>query len=241
MRLLLGLAIVALLAVLPVLPAARADDPLQGVDLARLGRDDRRDVREVQAAPTAACEVREAVRCRAGVYRFLLGRLPLAARAAEALNLEGTGRYLVEDAGAGRFTIDDRAGATAECSRAWDEEGLLVVVARGRLDVPVLPRILGTGVIVVRYAPSPDDPGLVAARAHVLFRLSNRLLRALSTPVREVLERVLRDKLALLVRTASALAEALERDPAGVLAALDAAGTVDPDDLRALRAAVLVH
>ncbi|MCW8141838.1 MAG: hypothetical protein KIT58_23270, partial [Planctomycetota bacterium] len=27
----------------------------------------------------------------------------------------------------------------------------------------------------------------------------------------------------------------------GVLAALDAAGTVDPDDLRALRAAVLVH
>ncbi|MCO5171573.1 MAG: hypothetical protein M9894_35165 [Planctomycetes bacterium] len=236
MRLLIGLALFLLL-----LPVARADDPLAGVDLARLGRDDRRDVREAQAAPTATCEVREQVRCRAGVYRFLLGRLALAARAVDALGLEGTGRYLVEDAGAGRFTIDDRAGATADCSRAWDEEGLLVVVARGRLDVPVLPRILGTGVIVVRYAPTPDDPGLVAARAHVLFRLSNRLLRALSTPVREVLARVLRDKLALLVRTASALAEALERDPAGVLATLEAAGTVDQDDLRALRAAVLDH
>lgn len=232
-----------LLLVLLLAPAAGADGvaALEGVALERVAAAERDDLRVVTADPTVDTEVTGGVRCRAVVYRFLLERLPFAAKALDALSLEESGRYTIEPDGAGRFTIDDRAGARAACVRAWDEDGLQVVVARGELALPILPKVLGTGVIVTRYAPGEDDPARLDARCRVLFKLSSRFLHVLTTPVRKALARVLEDKLRLLVRSATVLAERVEADPTGVLAALEQAGTLPADELRAFREAVLLH
>lgn len=222
-------------------PALAQTTPLEGVALERVAEPDRRELLEVTGAPTVDCQVEETVRASAGVYRFLLAHLAFASRAIEALDLDGTGRYAIEDTGGGRFTIDDHAGAFATCSRPSDEDGLLVVLARGHVEVPVLPRVLGTGVIVVRYEPTEDDPGLLRARCRILFRLSNRLLHALTSPLRDALSRVLADKLSLLIRSASALAVVVERDPWAVLAAVERAGTASAEDLAAYREALLLR
>ncbi len=223
-----------------VAPGARAA-PLEGVVLERVAEVDRADLVAVTGDPTVDALITGEVRASPRVYRFLLTHLPFAARAIEALELSQAGRYVVEDQAQGRFSIDDTAGAFAACTRPWDEDGHAVVVARGHIDVPVLPRVLGTGVIVVRWASSPDDPGLLHARCRVLFRLTSRVLHALTSPVRQLLARVLEDKLSLLVRSATLLAEAVERDPCGVLAAVERAGTASPADLQAYREALLLH
>jgi hypothetical protein len=230
-----------LLLVLAAAPSLAQATPLEGVALERVAEPDRRELLEVTGAPTVDCQVEETVRASTTVYRFLLAHLAFASRAIEALDLDGTGRYAIEDAGDGRFTIDDHAGAFATCSRPSDEDGLLVVLARGHVEVPVLPRVLGTGVIVVRYEPSEDDPGLLRARCRILFRLTNRLLHALTAPLRDTLSRVLADKLSLLIRSASALAVVVERDPWAVLAAVERAGTASAEDLAAYRQALLLR
>jgi hypothetical protein len=228
------------LAAAQVTPGAAAP-PLEGVALERVPADDRAELVSVTSDPTVDAEVSGEVRASPRVYRFLLTRLPFAARAIQALELPQAGRYEIEDRGAGRFSIDDTAGAYASCTRPWDEEGNVVVIARGHLDVPVLPRVLGTGVIVTRWGPSSDDPAVLAARCRVLFRLNSRVLHALTAPVRELLARVVEDKLALLVRSATLLAEAVERDPAAVLAAVERAGTASAADLQAFREVLLPH
>lgn len=222
-------------------PALAQTGPLEGVALERIAEPERREVLEVTGAPTVDCRVEETIRASTTVYRFLLAHLAFASRAIEALDLDGTGRYAIEDTGDGRFTIDDHAGAFATCSRPADEDGLLVVLARGHVDVPVLPRVLGTGVIVVRYARTPEDPGLLRASCRILFRLSSRLLHALTSPLRDALSAVLADKLSLLIRSASALAVVVERDPWAVLAAVERAGTASPADLAAYREALLLR
>src|SRR5690606_39404674 len=101
-------------------------------------------VARVTGDASARCELSErAVNSSARVYRALLRRLPLASRVLSALEL---GEYAIEELPDGRFEIDDRSGARAVCERALDEQGRMVVVARGRLEVPVLPTIRGTGV-----------------------------------------------------------------------------------------------
>lgn len=214
---------------------------LEGVALERVAAAERDELARVAADPSVDTEIVGGVRCRAPVYRFLLGHLPFAARAIDALELDESGRYTIEADGPGRFTVDDRAGARADCVRAWDAEGLQVVVARGQLDLTMLPKVLGTGVIVTRYSPSADDPARLDARCRVLFKLSSRFLHVLTTPVRKALAKVLADKLQLLVRSATLLAEVVERDPHRVLAALERANTASPEDLKAFREAVLLH
>lgn len=232
--------IYALLVALLALPAA-AQSPLSGVPLERVAEAQREPLRQVARDPTVETELTDEARCSPAVYRFLLTRLPFAARAIEALDLEGAGRYDIEDLGGGRFTIDDRAGARATCARALDEEGTLVVLAPGRLDVAVLPSIEGTGLIVLRYAPDADDPTVTRARCQVLFRLSNRALRVLASPVRDALAHVLRDKLTLLVRSATRLAELVERDPWRVYEAVLRDGAASPAELQAYREAFLLR
>lgn len=202
------------------------------------------DLRVVHDEPTVACRVGPIdVRCRSTTYGFLLEHLSLAARALELLGLEKTGRYAIAPAGgeAGSFTVDDGAGATATCDRLWQPDGALLVSARGKLDVPVLPTVHGTGLILVRWAPRRDDPTLLAARCEVRFRLDSKLLHAATAPFRKALGRVLEEKLALLIASAAALAERVDRDPWSVHAALVKDGKAAPADLEAYRARLLLH
>ncbi|MGE0710890.1 MAG: hypothetical protein AB7N76_16150 [Planctomycetota bacterium] len=178
------------------------------------------------------------------VYRHLLTHLPQAARWLKALEL---GRYDIEDRPEGRFHIDDGSGAVATGERALDEPAELCVVARGKLEVTLLPRILGTGVIRIRYPQvqpeaKPGEPKPAPAlrcEAEVWFRVDSQLLHGLSRPFRRVLAGVLRDKLDALVRAATALAEQIDKDPLAVLRRLSAA-KLPEEDQAAFRRAFLV-
>lgn len=237
------LALVGLLA-LGLVAGARADegpDLARPVPLADVPAALRAEVGAVTGDPSVACPLpARPVACRPETFAFLLARLPLAARALDALALEETGRYDIEDRPGGRFRIDDRAGASALCERAVSSAGLLVVVARGRLEVPVLPAVEGTGVIVVRWEPDPAAPGAIRCACRVDFRLASRLLHGLTAPLRRVLAEVLREKLDRLVASAAALAALVDRDPTAVARALERADA-PASERAAFREAFLLH
>lgn len=177
------------------------------------------------------------------VYRYLLTHLPQSARWLGSLEL---GDYAIEDRPKGRFHIDDQAGAVATGERALDEEGRLCVVAKGRLEVRILPRIRGTGVILVTY-PRVERPAsasqparrVLRCGAEVAFRVESDVLHRLSRPIRGVLARVLRAKMADLVQAATGLAEAIHKDPQGVYRRLEGAKASEAD-LAAFRRHFLV-
>jgi hypothetical protein len=173
------------------------------------------------------------------VYRYLLTHLPQAGRWLAALKL---GDYAIQDLPGGRFQINDKAGARAVGERALDEKGLLCVVARGRLEVALVPKIRGTGVILIRF-PQVTNPATkkraLRCEAEVSFRVQSALLHRLSRPFRRALARVLRDKMAGLVRAATSLAERIQSDPLAVYRSLGAA-KVGAKDLAAFRREFLV-
>lgn len=204
----------------------------------------RSEVDEVRERPTVQTAVKaRIVRSSPEVYRTLLTRLPQSARWLEALEL---GSYTIEDRPEGRFYINDRAGASAIGERALNEAGLLCVLARGRLEVSLLPKIRGTGVILVRFPEVKTKRGPGAAKAgsalrceaEVWFRVESKVLHGLSRPFQRMLARVLRSKLNALVASATELAERVTKDPVAVYRALERA-KVPAADLKAYRRAFL--
>jgi hypothetical protein len=226
-------------------PARAQEGPDTGELLERLPDALREEAGAVHEDPTVRCEVEEHARCSPRTYRFLLNHLPLAARALEGLSdeergdeglaAEGLGSYTITAQPDGHYGIDDHAGATADAEVVLEEEGLLVIIARGQLEVPLLPPIPGTGVIVLRYASDPDDPQVMSSRCAVSFRVDDDTLHRLTSPFRRTLRRVLGRKLGLLIRSAVGLAQACEDEPWEVYAGLRRAAGVRSDDLRAFR------
>jgi len=243
-RLALAAALVAALLVSPLL--AQDGDPYAAIPDASRRADLRAELAEVLADPTVAASAGPVdVTSRPEAYRLLLDRLRLSARALEVLQLESTGRYVVtpveDPSGAGTFLIDDGAGARATCAVAYATQDARLLLARGTVDLPVVPTIHGAGAILVRYAPVPGDPARLRCRVDVRFKVQSRLLHLATTPLRSALSRVLTDKLELLVRSAAALAERVEADPWKVHAELERAGGCDPADLAAFRAALFLR
>ncbi|MCA8923722.1 MAG: hypothetical protein KDD82_18065 [Planctomycetes bacterium] len=198
------------------------------------------DVAPIQRDPSVRCEVRrEGVRCKPRTYRFLLGRLPLAAKALRALEVAD---YRIEDLEApGQFSIDDRAGAFANCEAPPRGTGEHLVIARGHLDLPLVPRVLGTGVIEVRYAPREDDPQRLQVACTVWFRLKNRALHRVTSALQRLLSRAIQGKLDALIGHATTLAERVEREPLVVYRALEAGKEASAEELAAYRRAFLVQ
>lgn len=209
--------------------------PLDPWGMARIAETPRAEIKRVRddATVRAALKPRR-VRSSEEVYRYLLTHLPLASRWLRALEL---GDYDLSDLPEERFQIDDKAGAKAEGERALSEPGRLVVIARGTLEVPLLPKVKGVGVILIRFPKAPAIKGKPAAllcSAETAFRVEGRVLHGLGRALRRVLRRVVRDKLNELVKSATALAEAVTRDPTGTYNRLKAA-KVAPKDLEAFR------
>lgn len=198
------------------------------------------EVDAVTGDPSVRCEVvREGVRCKARTYRFLLRRLPLAAKALRALD---TADYRIEDLEQpGTFSIDDRAGAFARCEAPPRGEGQHLVIARGHVDLPLAPKVLGTGVIDVRFRPRDDDPARLRVVCRVDFRLRNQALHTLTSALERVLRRVIQRKLDALIGHATTLAERVQKEPLVVYRALERGGEVTEDELSAYRRAFLMQ
>lgn len=172
------------------------------------------------------------VKCPRTTYEWLLKHLPLASVAARELDL---GKYVIEDKGEGKFSIDDAAGAFAVCERVHEEEGRVVIVARGTVESDVIPKTPGTGVIIVRYKPDPADAKQTLTDAFVFFRVTSESLHLASGPFRDKLGGLLGDKLDGLVTCAVKVSEACEKDASKVLTALERSKKVKDEELTAFK------
>ncbi|MBI3724770.1 hypothetical protein HY251_12570 [bacterium] len=157
------------------------------------------------------------IHCTADTYGWLLRRLPLASVASRELEL---GKYVIEGKGEAKFSIDDTEGAQADCERVFEEDGRIVIVARGSVEGVLLPKTKGTGVIVCRWREDKDDKKKVATECFVFFRVASDELHALTAPFRDALGKVLGGKLDGLVGTATKIACEIEKDPDKVRRAL---------------------
>jgi hypothetical protein len=211
---------------------APAPDPWA---LARIAAEPRAEIKRVRKDATVSAALKpRRVQSSEAVYRYLLTNLPLASRWLRALKL---GDYDLSDLPEGKFQIDDKAGAKAIGERALSEPGRLVVIARGTLEVPLLPKIKGVGVILIRFPKARDvkgEPAALLCSAETAFRVEGRVLHGLGRALRRILRKVVRDKLDSLVKSATALAESINRDPTGTFKRLQAA-KVAPKDLEAFR------
>ncbi len=195
------------------------------------------------------------VKCTAETYEWLLQHLSLASVAARELDL---GKYVIEDKEVEKdkddkektakekqqkkpFTIDDKDGAQATCERVFEEKGRIVILAKGELEPKPLPKVKGTGVIIVRWKEDPKEKKQTLADCYVFFRVSNDALHRVSQPFRETLGKFLGTRLEGLVDCAVKVGELSDKDPDKVEKALEKSKKVKDDDLDAFKKKFLLN
>jgi hypothetical protein len=187
----------------------------------------------------------QTVKCPPETYEWLLDHLPLASIGARELDL---GKYVIEDkAAAGaepkkqQFSIDDTDGAFANCEVVFREAGRLVLVARGDVEAKPLPKVNGTGVIVVRWKKNPKDEKQTLTDCHIFFRVASESLHRVSTVFRDTLGKLLGARIEGLVGCAVKVSELSEKDPDKVAKALEKSKKLKEDELEAFKKKFLLH
>lgn len=178
------------------------------------------------------------VKCSVDTYEWLLPRLPLASVASRELDL---GKYVIEDKGEKKFSIDDTEGAFASCECVFEEKGRRVIVARGTIEGKLLPKTKGTGVIVLRWKEDPKDKKQTITDCFVFFRVASDSLHLLSTPFREQLGKILGGKLDGLVTCAANVSAAIDKDPDKVLKALEKSKKLKDEEIDTYKKKFLLH
>jgi hypothetical protein len=231
-----GLALAAAVGAATFAPAQSAEDliPFEKLDVQL-----REELWRVTQRYTVRRKVEDRhVTCSTDTYEWLLEHLPLASVAAREMDL---GKYVIEDKGDKKFSIDDSDGAFANCESVLSEKGRLVIVARGDVEVKPLPKIKGTGVIVVRWKKDEKDEKKTVADCHIFFRVASESLHRASTPFRDALGKVLGTKIEGFVDCAVKESEASEKDPDKVLKALEKSKKIRDDELDAFKKKFMLH
>ncbi len=180
----------------------------------------------------------QAVKTRPETYEWLLGRLPLASVAARELEL---GKYVIEGKEEKKFSIDDTDGAFANCEVVHRDAGRMVVVARGEVEPKPLPKVKGTGVIVVRWKKDPKDEKKTLTDCHIFFRVASASLHLVSTPFRDTLGKILGSKIEGFVGCAIKVSEVTEKDPEKVHKALEKSKKLKDDEVDAFKKKFLLN
>ena len=229
----------ALLAVLTVATLAPAQSAEELVPFEKLDVDLRDELWKVTQRYTVRRKVEEKrVACSTDTYEWLLEHLPLASVAAREMDM---GKYVIEDKGDKKFSIDDSDGAFANCERVFSEKGRLVIVARGDVEVKPLPKIKGTGVIIVRWKKDEKDEKKTLADCHIFFRVASDSLHLVTSPFRDSLGKVVGSKIEGFVDCAVKESEASEKDPDKVLKALEKSKKIKDEELDAFKKKFMLH
>jgi hypothetical protein len=150
------------------------------------------------------------VACREATFHYLLRRLPLASRLVREL---GLGRYVIEPVEGGGFSLKDNDGAFAQCEIVEQDAHRAIIVARGHVEAPLVPKVFGTGVIIIGTGVDPDDPSNIRTNCWNYFRLKSRALHRVSRAFRKTLGKVIERRLGAFVECAQTIAELVRKDP----------------------------
>ena len=180
----------------------------------------------------------QTVKTRPETYEWLLDHLPLASVAARELDL---GKYVIEGKGEKKFSIDDTDGAFASCEVVHRDPDRLVVVARGEVEPKPLPKVKGTGVIIVRWKKDPKDEKKTLTDCHIFFRVASESLHRVSTPFRDTLGKILGSKIEGFVGCAIKVSESTEKDPEKVHKALEKSKKLKEEELDAFKKKFLLN
>lgn len=225
---------IALLSFAP-LASTWAQSPEELIPFEKLSVPLRNELWEISKRPTVKCKLPDRrVNCRDDAFNYLLRRLPLASRLCEKL---GIGRYDIRDLGAGKFSLDDREGAFANCELAFEEPQRVVIVARGFFQAPALPKVEGTGLIIIRTKVVGNH---LEPDSRVYFKLHSKALHEVSKAFRKTLSRLLEARMDRFVSCAASLAEVVAKDPAKVAKAMTELGA-DEAQVKEFRARFEAH
>lgn len=180
----------------------------------------------------------QTVKCPVDTYEWLLDHLPLSSIAARELDL---GKYVIEDKGEKKFSIDDTDGAFASCEVVHREPGRMVIVARGEIEPKPLPKVKGTGVIIVRWKKDPKNEKQTLTDCHIFFRVTSESLHRITSAFRDTLGKILGAKIEGFVGCAVKVSELSEKDPEKVWKALDKSKKLKDDELEAFKKRFLLH
>lgn len=139
----------------------------------------------------------------------LLDELPYTADVVKGL---GAGAYHIEGLGPGRFRIDDGHGARADVERIASVPGARIYLAKGGMEVPMLPTVHGLGVITLRY-DAVGDATLTGGQ--IYFRLSSRVLHAVVHTIVPLLYGAIDRKIGKLTEAALAACRHVAGDERG--------------------------
>lgn len=183
----------------------------------------RKEVWRIAKRPTVRRKIKDrTIACRPATFFYLLGRLPQASKLVRELEL---GDYKIKAGKRGGFAIDDEQGAFADCELIVQEPRRVVIIARGHVDTTLLPKVTGTGVIIVRTdegkrAPTEGSKPRMTTDVRVYFRLKSRYLHLATRAFQKTLGQVMERRLARFIDCARALAEIIETEPGRVLKAM---------------------
>jgi hypothetical protein len=152
--------------------------------------------------------------------------------------------YAIAKIGPDSVSVDDRSGAFARCQTVFEEPSRRVLFAKGHIRAPLLPKVEGRAVIVIRYWATPgtaEGSSAPTARTtsdcRIYFRLDDGFLHRVSRPLRAIMGKVMQKKLDALVGCAASFAERLETQPDRVLRAVKRARPpVAAEDLESFEA-----
>lgn len=179
---------------------------------------------------------REEVASSLTTYDYLLDRLPLTARIVRALDL---GKYVIKPVEEeGCVVLDDRDGVKLSLYEVYRGAGKRVYYTKGYYQGPLLPKIHGRGVIVLRYA---HDGKAIATSAKLYFRLDSGVVRAMTKVLYPVILDVVKDKGAVFITAAKDVSERVTRDPEGFLDALKETGRFTDSEMSEYKRQVLAE
>ena len=88
-----------------------------------------------------------------------------------------------------------------------------IIVARGHVEAPLIPKVFGTGIIIIGTGVDPGDPSNIRTNCWNYFRLKSRALHRVSRAFRKTLGKVIERRLVAFVECAQTIAELVRKDP----------------------------
>ncbi|MDA0837037.1 MAG: hypothetical protein O3B01_13465 [Planctomycetota bacterium] len=160
------------------------------------------------------------------LYAFLLDRMPFAADAVRALDIEN---YRVRDNEDGSYTADDGAGATGTFEIVYSSEGKKVFYALGQYDGKVL-NMRGRAVAVVEFEEAEGQK--MQNWVSLYFKFDSLVLNSVVKVISLLIGPLIDKKIQYFLDATRTLCKMMVEDPQKAYARLEKAKEMDKKALK---------